>query len=336
VFISTLLLTVCLLCTTTTALDFEITKVIEVGPMYGGAGINPVQWSPDGTKLAYFNDGYLMLADTLGNTEQVAEIDLPPRRFVWVSNNEVMVYQRRFMSDGYILDRMSLVIIETGGVQTLENIKHGRWENHSPREFWGPFLTVEGNAFYYVTVEGARSIQMAPSLPAAKATPEHNHIIRAGEDALYTVQVDFKDSTQIFNKRYGQHRWHHMIGVYLSKDRTHVISGGTITRLVDNKKIILDTLSIVQDKPEGTVVCGFGAVSLNPKFTEVAFRLSCDDGESYSIDRMGVFDYSTYEFTILDSLVGLSNCTRPTYAPDGMRMAFLSKGNVYILNREMK
>jgi len=37
------------------ALDFTITKVIDVGPGQAEPMTWPLKWSPDGTKLAFFN-----------------------------------------------------------------------------------------------------------------------------------------------------------------------------------------------------------------------------------------------------------------------------------------
>jgi len=315
-----------LVCQSVSALDFKITSVIEVGPIFGGAGMHPAQWSPDGTKLAYFNDGFLMISDTLGITQRVAEIDLSPRRFAWSSNTDIIFFQKEFLQGDTILERMSSINIESVDIEILENISRKRGEEHS-REIWGPFKTVEGNVFYHLTINNTKSIMMVPNLQPEKASPKSNHILRAGENALYLVQSDFMDSIKISNEK-APFR-------HISNDKTHVLSGGTITRLKDHKYLVLDTISILQTKPEGTDGCDFGSESFNPKFTEVAFRYSCDDGDSYSVNSIGVFDYTTFQLTFLDPLMGLENCNRPSYAPDGKRLAFTSDGKVFILNREV-
>jgi hypothetical protein len=108
---------------------------------------------------------------------------------------------------------------------------------------------------------------------------------------------------------------------------------GNIVRLADDHLIMLDT--IIKEFPEGTYGCGFGNGTFHPNAHEVLFDLSCDDGHAYVVDRIGVFDYTTYDFTILDTLTEISNCRRPCYSPDGRRIAFISHGELYFLLREV-
>lgn len=334
-FVATFLLVTGLFHGLCLALDFKITEVVPVGPIYGGGLTEPAQWSPDGTKLAYFSEGHLMIADTLGNSRAAAEIDLPPHRFVWASNSEILVYQRQQFRDTTdkrlcSLNRLISVNIETGYQATLEEFIH-KIANLSdpPRFFKGPYLTVEGNAYYRVEEEGVEMIQMAPGLPREKATLKQNHILRTENDSLYLVRADFKDSVKISGGPCTPSS-----GRNLSFDRAYIMCKGVIVRLSDQQMIILDTVIEKFPKPEGTKGCGFGDESFNPLFPEVAFRLTCDDGHDYIIRRMGVFDYTTNELTFLDSLINLSNCYRPSYAPDGRRILFVSEGVLYFVNRE--
>jgi len=80
-------------CNFVQAVDFTITEVIQVGENYNVDLVSPALWSPDGTKLGYFSGNQFMYADTLGNSYPVTELDLPPHRFRWVSNNEIIMYQ---------------------------------------------------------------------------------------------------------------------------------------------------------------------------------------------------------------------------------------------------
>lgn len=328
------------------AIDFKITEVIPVEPIYSGGLTGPAQWSPDGTKLAYFSSYKLMYVDTLGKSTFIADIDIPPHRFVWASNSEILIFQREIFRDPIdkrlsSLNKMISVDINSGERDVLEENIHRALDKsgQSNREFKGPYLTVEGNPYYFVEEDGVEKIQMIIHHSKDSLLLYNNHIICHREDGLYIIQVDFGDSTRISTQPYHKATQSYSSNVLqptnISFDQKYVMFGGTIIRLKDNKKIVLDTLIQKFSIPDGTSGCGFGDESFNPKYTEVAFNLSCDDGVSYISDRMGVFDYTTNQFIILDTLIGMSNCRKPEYSPNGKRFSFISEGNLYILNREV-
>jgi hypothetical protein len=137
---------------------------------------------------------------------------------------------------------------------------------------------------------------------------------------------------KISNKRYEGYMG--VMPLLLSKDRTHIMFGGSIVRLADDYLISLDTLK--KDIPDGVVGCGFNNISINSNYPEVLFRRACDIDEFTSILNIGVFDYKTNKYTLLDSLVGFQDCNRPTFAPDGLRIAFIADGDLHIMFREIQ
>ena len=132
------------------AVDYEITKVVEIGPADESFMSWPLRWSPDGKWLAYFHDGFLMLSDTLGTSHPVKKIDFAPRRFEWISNEEIIGY----FDEGRNLDSSRQILMQidvTTGAETIieEYMRYKR--GHSPEWFEGPWRTGKGNIYYFHT-----------------------------------------------------------------------------------------------------------------------------------------------------------------------------------------
>jgi len=351
VFISTLLLTVCLLCTTTTALDFEITKVIEVGPAAWVPFTGPLRWSPDGTKLAYFAHNYLMISDTLGNSQEVMKIDsgITPHRFEWVSNDKIAINMpQRRKSDSTLIKTITMIDIATGEdeIVAMESLKRGRKFGTSRKGdvyLDGPYLTIEGNAYYQLQTNTGRSVKWERGrrsetidephwfLPDKAPPMKDNHVIRWHPDGLYEISLEGNDSTRLGPTPFSS------AGPFsaISSDRAYAMNGGVIMRVADSTCIVLDTIPLGEIR-EGALICGFSYVSFNPKFSEVLFELTGDDGEKVLFAKIGVFDYVGSEFSILDVFGDGRDCTFPICSPDGRKIAFITDYTAYIIYREMK
>jgi hypothetical protein len=158
--------------------------------------------------------------------------------------------------------------------------------------------------------------------------------MRTGEDAVYLVRTDFTDSTKISNKPYKGYMG--VLSMALSSNQTHVMFGGNLVQLNDDKLIMLDTVSAIIsliDRPN--VGCGIVKPSFNPVYDEVTFTIACDDGHTYEILRMGVYDYLKNKIDILNPLSDNSNYFHSTYFPNGLDIAFISEGRLYFLKREI-
>ncbi len=318
------------------AAGYEITKVVEVGPLNGGPLYSPIKWSPDGNRVAYFSFGYLMIADTLGNSRRAAKVEMSPGRFEWLSHQEILVYEKA--GDDTIFTRLTNFNINTGERTVLAECVRRRGYQPKPEQTWveGPYLTLEGNAYYYVEKDGGRQLHLVQSAYKEQVLPEKNHIYRrtgsyspeTGGD-VYVVRADLKDSIRAFDRSYSDS--------VRSPNRSHILMRGVITRLADSSLIIMN--SLIGEYPEGTVGCDFPWASLNPRATEALFCVSCDDGQEldpYIVNRIGTINYATNEFTILDTLIGIDNGMAPTYAPDGRNIAFFANGKLYIIKRREK
>ncbi|MEE8404170.1 MAG: hypothetical protein V3S17_02140, partial [candidate division Zixibacteria bacterium] len=96
----TLLLLIMLIRSHSSALDYEITSVIEVGEADFHPYLSPVIWSPDGTMLAFTKGGIIKVSDTLGNVRDIIKLDMPIHRWDWVSDKQIAVSMRKFTGNG--------------------------------------------------------------------------------------------------------------------------------------------------------------------------------------------------------------------------------------------
>jgi len=76
--------------------------------------------------------------------------------------------------------------------------------------------------------------------------------------------------------------------------------------------------------PEGFIQCGVELPRFNPHYSELVFNLVCygkDKPTDHELlkerDRVALVDTESWEITILDSLIGLQECSAPSYSPDG-------------------
>jgi len=327
---------------------YKVTRVIEVGPAVGLACGGAVKWSPDGTRVAYFANNYLLVSDTLGNSRQVAPISsgLYPMRAEWASDNEFAAHLADRERHDSAWNGLVLYGIGTGEESVVEEYWRTQWShlpNHS--QFSGPYLTVEGKAYYTRTVitglaEGdpievlrsrhfdTQKLPLSSSKVAVQALLS-DHLEVWGEDGLYLVDWSGGDSVRLSEDRAnGALR----MGTAVSADRSWIFRRGRLMNRMTPDTI--DVASFAGVPPPNTEGCGFLSITFNPNGEELLFEHFCEGGETYVVNRIATFDYSTNEFTLLDTLTGIQGGTFPVYAPDGRMIAFFAQNKAYIIWRE--
>lgn len=308
-------------------------KLIEIGPADWEPMDKPLKWSPTGAMLSYFNDDFLMISDTLGNNHRVDSIDLKPYRYEWLSDDQIIVNLRALRGN---IDTMKIVIIDanSGDESILAGDADDIYDVGTAEDsnFLGPFLTVQGNAYYLSEMGDFNEVVMPPSefKTGSKATtPADNQILRHGEGGLYLVKADGSDSTRIDIA--GSRNASNFL---LSSDRAYLFIDGIIIRLADSTRILLDT--IVRDAPPQSEGCGIIYPTFSPASSEILFQIGCDNDHSWLDNSIAIFNYASGKLTMLDSLTGINNCTAPSISPDGRKIVFLADGNAYILYRDIK
>ena len=294
--------------------------------------------SPNGLELAYFAHNHLMICDTLGHTRKVSKIDLGPRLFEWISDQEVAIKLAEILPGGNTRYPLTVIDVNTGQTRVIEEyFRHRPPIKSGDIAIDGPLLTIEGNAYYVVKnfTDGfkqtpGRYVRASVDDPRLfnNGNKAENHILRWTGTGLYKINLAGTDSTRLCDQPYPDMRK----PTDISFDDSHIVNGGLIVRLTDHVNIVLDTIRY--DERPSPAVCGFNPITFNPAGTELVFHIECDDGHQVLAEMIGTFDYSTFEFRILDRELGLTNCTTPAYAPDGRKIALLSQGVLYIVYRE--
>ncbi|RKX26270.1 MAG: hypothetical protein DRP45_03955 [Candidatus Zixiibacteriota bacterium] len=333
----------------TLAADYEITRVIEVGPAKTAGCAVSVRWSPDGTMLAYFANNHLMISDTLGNSHEVSSIhDLSPYRHEWVSDQDIAVrLEDRSRKTDSALNQLILYNIATGD----EVIMEVYWKTRDflvPGSEWfeGPFLSLERNAYYRVISATGRKDGTEVEQRESRKFRSENKSFSTDKDALagehvYATIVDGTGDFQIRSlyqtdsiKQCGHRLPFHIREHLVSADLSHTFTRGILTDLTDSSTTYVDDFA--GDPPAHTVGCSYYFPTFNPRLEELLFLQACEGKEPYVVDRMCTFNYATNEFTDLGALTGLDAGTPPRYSPDGKKIAYTTGRKAYIIYREDK
>jgi len=319
------------------ALDYVIKEVIEIGEADFVPFLGPVKWSPDGSQLAFIKNGILKISDTLGNVREVGKLDMAPHSFDWVSENQIAVSMRAYPGPSINTEeKLVLMDTQTGRITSVHEFTTSPGYRKEPGKTTssGPYKTAEGSNYYLFTTYNSKSgntvVEKRAFSQNKSESIKNDHILNWGDDGLYMVTLDGRDSVRLTEKP-----TKNIIGpTYINKERTHILMRNLIISLVDSSRISLR--SKIGPPAPNTVVCGTAWYSFNPVVSEVLFTITCDDGDNYIVNRLGLYDFKRDSLTVIDSAVGISHCEFGEYSPKGNDVAFFANGKVYILNREKR
>lgn len=311
-----------------TASSISILSKRPIGPCYTSL-YEPISWSPSGHCIAYFSERSFMLADTSGHTWKVKELDLAPRRLLWVNDSTVVLYQWDYLGRDSVIHRLVQVNVADGNETILEKYSRVLLDrNRAEKPFEGPFSTFDGIPYYLKNVNGKKQpVLVLGSQSVSKKSRQVARTIDVREDAIYLVDLSSGLSEKISNKTYQPYMLSQMA---VSRDLSHIMFGGYIVRLYDDKLTILDTLGAFKRRPEGVMGCGVGRETFHPTESKVIFQLSCDDGHTFVVDRLFLYDYMSSELVQIDSLLQQTNCEWPRFSPEGKFLAYIQDGLLFI------
>ena len=323
---------------------YKVTKVIEVGPVATVIGMSgSVKWSPDGTMVAYFANNFLMVSDTLGNSRQVAAIpEQYPVRAEWASGTEFAVRLKGEQRSDSTLYQLVVYDIENGESRLVDEFwRHPLSLLPGNRYFTGPFVTLEGTAYFAKGIvtrdeKGAKGAMLAginfeeerlPISPQKAATLELDHLFRRGQDGLYLVACSGIDSTRLCETGGGS-------GTVVSRTGAQVFADGILYNRGSGDTI--DVREYAGPPPPNTGGCMFLRPMFNPVGPELLFQYVCEGKDPYVVDRVGTFNFETREFTLLDTLTAFGAWQLPEYSPNGRMIALTSGYKAYIVWREVE
>ena len=331
------LLLVFLPVTSAFALDYTITEVIEIGEAGFAPFVNPIIWSPDGTKIAFTKAGVIYFSDTLGNVQEVIKPEMPLHRWAWVSDSQIAVYTRKYTGHGGdLVHRISTIDVNLKKETALQdfNTFYGFREVEGFSEYYGPLKSIEGNSYYaqkrYSSIKSNISVIPLTFEQSKSAQIANDHFLRWSDSGLYKVRLDHSDSTWLVGLPIM------MTSLYpvANFECTYAMDKGHLIRLRDTTIILVDTL--IGPLPPNTDGCAILWSSFNPVAPEILFTISCSKGENYPVNRIATLDYNTFQLTVIDTITGLTSCAAPAYSPNGKKIALMSRNRAYILTREFE
>jgi hypothetical protein len=296
--------------------------------------VGTVQWSPDGSTVAFFRNRVLLLSDTLGVIREVGPVPYPPHSYMWLSNHEVLIDQWQRQGNGSDFSQLIVVDVDNATVTVLAEWERRRefYGKGNPASYSSPQRTLDGHPFF-LTNTWKTKLSREPAgirFPESKYADKMDstalmdkEFLAWGEDALYRVRCDLKDSVAVSPKPGLAH-----FLPTLSPDLKMWVLGGRVYDMDQDVHIVIDTA--VHDFLPNTGAVDFLHSTFHPVKDQVLTNIIFHDGDNYESVAVAVVQLNPISITIIDSIIGLDQCERPTFSPDGSKIALESDGNVFI------
>ncbi len=302
-------------------------RVVEIGEIDGVPISGPMKWAPSGDKIAYAYQSKLVAVDTLGHKILSIGSELSLHRFEWLSEKEIVAFEqlRSRQIEHIRLVRYDITTGESAVIEEFQKnwpLPRGLNEGY----FEGPYLTVQGNLYYYIYAAGVKVPTFPESKYQEKSPYESNYIYRLTPGGLYLIRADLKDSIYAYDKGY--------VDTVQSLKQKYYVSGGFVTNLKDSSSILLDTFPVLRNAKQSYLGCGFMNEEINPKRNEVIFYYTCDIDQHNTTGYLYLMDLDLNKFIELAQEVNEDYCQVARFSPDGQKIAMCCTGKGYIIIRE--
>lgn len=302
---------------------FRIVKFEDVG---GNRIAGPLKWAPSGDKIAYTRQSNIVVADTLGQMVKIFITGLQTHGFEWLSDKELVVFEKS-LEKRIAHIRLVRYDITTGDSETIQEFRKN-WplgRGLIDEYFEGPYLTVQGNLYYYLYKDGVKVPTFPESKYQIKVQPENNHIYKLTPGGLCLIRADLQDSIFAYDDNYAD--------TVQSLKQKYYIRGGFVTNLKDSSSILIDTFPVLKNIQKSYLGCGFMNEDINPLFKEIVFLYGCDIDEHTSTGFFFFMDLDSNMFINLSQEVNEEECQTARFSPDGRRISMSCSGCGYILYR---
>jgi hypothetical protein len=301
------------------AADVKVAEVIEIGPCGGGPLFRPVKWSPDGSMIAYFNGQKLMVADTLGKAREVFTIDYVARPFEWISDSEIVLYQREFNNEPYRMHKLSIITLS--GIETvLAEEKVPKSNISSKPSFSPPHKTLSGIVYYesYASTAYGKQILTLADKNRSISPSEHHYVTMVGAN-LYKISLGGKDTSLFLSGRYS--------GGVVNTDYSMFLAKGEMSALLYNLKTkSCDTIYPPKVQNRKDVYCGVMGYEFNPANNhQVIYFATCDDGHYVYTDAVCLYDYDKKQSIVLSPMTESKHELSPMFSPNGRFFSFIAE-----------
>lgn len=301
------------------AVSYKIIEVIEVGPCRGGPFYRPIKWSPDGSKIAYFNNRTLTISDTLGNTSEIFKYDLIARNFEWVSDSEIVFIQRNYNTKEPRTFKMSMVSLD--GTETV--LEHEDIAISVKPSFAPPRKTPEGRVYYYSDIYNANDINILTRSALNKSVLlSESHDVKLINSNLAKISLDNKDTTILLPGRYSS--------VVVDHNYENIMTAGLhATAILYNiQKNTVDTIIAPESLNNDEVYCGVLGYEFNPQYNLIIYTAACDEryGHNTVSESICIYDIDSKENAILSPLTQSTFETSPMFSPSGNYISFIAGG----------